>query len=127
MSSSNKRFSRLNSIENHTSVFYKSMKSICTQTEPIPTATKTTNTPNYFDQMLIEGQHMTDEQFEKFLQGKRVNFHVKLTSQYSSMLDCLKYFPQEKIFRTLEQEIRSSARGVIHPFPFLDKMLIFLD
>lgn len=71
-SSSNKRLTRLNSIENHSSFVYKSMKSICIQTDSIATATKSTNTPNYVDQMLSEGQNMSDEQFEKFLRGKKV-------------------------------------------------------
>ena len=33
--------------------------------------TKFTNTPNYLDEMLLQGKNMTDEQFELFLKGNR--------------------------------------------------------
>ena len=127
-SSSNKRLPRLNSIENHSPLLDKSTNSISSQTDPMSTATKSTNTPNYVQQMLIEGQKMTDEQFEQFVRGKKVNLRVKSTGRSnSSILPCLKYSPEERIFRALEEEIRSSARGGTHPLPFLDEPLIFPD
>lgn len=69
ISPSNKRFSRLNSIENSSSLFVKTSKSNGIQTDPIEQDSKATNTPNYFDEMLIEGDKMNDEQFETFLRG----------------------------------------------------------
>ena len=31
---------------------------------------KCTNTPNYIDDMLIQGKNMNDNEFEKFIKGK---------------------------------------------------------
>jgi hypothetical protein len=57
----------LNSIENYSPVL---LKSICLQTDMIEKCTKYTNTPNYLEDMLIQGQNMNDEEFEKFIKGK---------------------------------------------------------
>ena len=104
---SNKRCSRLNSIENSSSLFVKSTRSNASQTDPIEQCSKSTNTPNYFDEMLIQGQKMKDEEFEKFLQGKTKNVGVRITLMSNFVLCSLNECPQGKIFGTLEEEIRS--------------------
>ncbi len=80
-SSSNKSIVRLNSIENYSPLLFKSTQTISIQTDPIEKCTKYTNTPNYLDDMLIQGRNMNDEQFEKFIKG---NKKVKMT--------CMKIF-----------------------------------
>jgi len=70
LSPSKKRFFRLNSIENHSPSLCKSTQSICIQTDMIEKYSKCTNTPNYFDDILIEGKNMNDTEFEKFVKGK---------------------------------------------------------
>jgi len=65
-----KTFSRLNSIENYSPSLFKSTQSICIQTDSIEKYSKYTNTPNYLDEMLIQGKNMNDDEFEKFIKGK---------------------------------------------------------
>jgi hypothetical protein len=67
-STSNKRV-RLNSIENYAPSNYRSVQSICLQTDPIEMCTKKTNTPNYLDDMLKQGETMSDNEFELFIKG----------------------------------------------------------
>lgn len=74
LSSSKRKFSRLNSIENHA----VPKQSISIQTDFIEKSSKFTNTPNYVDDMLIQGKHMNDEEFEKFIKGKN-----KIENQFS--------------------------------------------
>jgi hypothetical protein len=69
LSPSKKIFSRLNSIENYSPLLFKSTQSICIQTDFIEKSSKYTNTPNYLDEMLIQGKNMNDEDFEKFIKG----------------------------------------------------------
>lgn len=66
-SSSKRKFSRLNSIENHS---FNSKQSISIQTDLIEKSSKSTNTPNYVDEMLKQGKNMNDKEFEKFIKGK---------------------------------------------------------
>ncbi len=68
-----KNFSRLNSIENYSPELFKTTQSISIQTDRIEQSSKSTNTPNYLDEMLIQGKDMNDEQFEKFIQGNRMS------------------------------------------------------
>jgi hypothetical protein len=68
LSPAKKTFSRLNSIENYSPSLFKS---ICIQTDFIEKSSKYTNTPNYVDEMLIQGKNMNDEEFEKFIKGKK--------------------------------------------------------
>ena len=58
---------RFDSRENHPN---HRQKSIRLQTDRIENETKSTNTPNYIDEMVSKGKTMTDEEFEKFLRGK---------------------------------------------------------
>jgi hypothetical protein len=67
LSPAKKKFSRLNSIENYSPSLFKS-----TQTDFIDKSSKYTNTPNYLDEMLIQGKNMNDEDFEKFIKGKDI-------------------------------------------------------
>jgi hypothetical protein len=67
LSPAKKKFSRLNSIENYSPSLFKS-----TQTDFIDKSSKYTNTPNYLDEMLIQGKNMNDEEFEKFIKGKDI-------------------------------------------------------
>ncbi len=46
-------------------------KSISIQTEPSETST---NTSNYVDEILIQGKHMNDDDFEKFIKGTKKPF-----------------------------------------------------
>jgi hypothetical protein len=78
---SKKAFPRLNSIENYSPALFKSTQSSSIQTDRIEKSSKYTNTPNYLDDMLIQGRNMNDEQFEKFIKG---NKKVKMT--------CMKIF-----------------------------------
>ena len=70
---SSKGASRLSSIENYAPSRRRAKQSICVQTDTRPTQTTSTNTPSYLDEMLVQGQHMTDDQFEQFLKGKRTS------------------------------------------------------
>ncbi len=72
LSPAKKKFSRLNSIENYSPSLFKSTQSICIQTDFIDKSSKYTNTPNYLDEMLIQGKNMNDEDFEKFIKGKDI-------------------------------------------------------
>jgi hypothetical protein len=60
-----------NSIENCSILLQSKRKSIWLQTDPIEKCTKSTNTPNYFDDMLNQGKNMNDSEFENFIQGKK--------------------------------------------------------
>jgi hypothetical protein len=70
MSSSPTMKKRFNSIENYSPTLFKSTQSICIQTDVIEKYSKSTNTPNYLDDMLIQGKNMNDEEFDKFIKGK---------------------------------------------------------
>lgn len=70
LSPSKKKFYRLNSIENYSPSLCKETQSICIQTNIIEKFSKCTNTPNYLDDMLIQGKNMNDDEFEKFIKGK---------------------------------------------------------
>lgn len=66
-----RKLARLNSIENHAPALRtKSTYSVSVQTEGADTSSKCTNTPNYLDDMLVQGKDMNDEQFQQFAQGK---------------------------------------------------------
>jgi hypothetical protein len=68
--SSKKHFLRFNSIENYSPAIFKTTQSISIQTDIIQTCSTSTNTPNYLDDMLIQGKNMNDDEFEKFIKGK---------------------------------------------------------
>ena len=70
LSPAKKKFSRLNSIENYSPLLCKSTQVICIQTDIIEKYSKCTNTPNYLDDMLIQGKNMNDNEFEIFIKGK---------------------------------------------------------
>lgn len=69
-SPSKKKLFRLNSIENCSPSLLKLMRSTCVQTDIIEKSSKCTNTPNYLDDMLLQGKNMNDNEFEKFIKGK---------------------------------------------------------
>ncbi|CAM4858599.1 unnamed protein product [Rotaria socialis] len=64
---------RLNSIENYSAPLFKSTQSICVQTDTIQNTSQCTNTPNYLDDMLIQGKNMNDDEFEKFIKDPSYN------------------------------------------------------
>jgi hypothetical protein len=94
-------FSRLNSIENYSPKSFKSKQSISIQTDPIQQSSKSTNTPNYLDDMLIQGKNMNDEQFEKLIKGKSMSKRSVLKRRFNPY----------------------SRKDVAFPFPSLTKAL----
>lgn len=79
---------RLKAIENISpAILFQSIQSKCVQTESIVMSTKTTNTPNYFHDMLEYGKKMTDEQFERFLKGIREKIVLFCDEQTSWAMD----------------------------------------
>jgi uncharacterized protein (DUF1778 family) len=76
-----KNFSRLNSIENYSPELFKTTQSISIQTDRIEQSSKSTNTPNYLDEMLIQGKDMNDEQFEKFIQDRASDCYWKILAE----------------------------------------------
>lgn len=68
-SSSKNSIYRINSIENYSPLLLKPTKSIYVQTDTIEKVSKSTNTPNYLDDMLVQGKNMNDDEFEKFIKG----------------------------------------------------------
>ena len=49
----------------------KRMKSVAIQTDRMEKTSTSTNTPNYLDDMLIQGKNMKEEDFQKFIKGKK--------------------------------------------------------
>ena len=67
---SQQSFLQLNSIENYSPLTLTSTQSISVQTDYIKNTSKYTNTPNYFDNILMQGKDMNDNEFENFIKGK---------------------------------------------------------
>ena len=78
-----KTLKRLNSIENYSPESFKSKQTISIQTDPIQQSTKSTNTPNYLNDMLIQGKDMNDEQFEKLIKGKSMSKRSVLKTRFN--------------------------------------------
>ncbi|CAF3248419.1 unnamed protein product [Rotaria socialis] len=72
---------RLNSIENYSAPLFKSTQSICVQTDTIQNTSQCTNTPNYLDDMLIQGKNMNDDEFEKFIKGRASDCYWKILAE----------------------------------------------
>ncbi|CAF2104574.1 unnamed protein product [Rotaria magnacalcarata] len=72
---------RLNSIENYSVPLFKSTQSICVQTDIIQNTSKCTNTPNYLDDMLIQGKNMNDDEFEKFIKDRASDCYWKILAE----------------------------------------------
>jgi hypothetical protein len=81
LSPSKKKVSRLNSIENYSPVLFKSTQSICIQTDIIEKCSKSTNTPNYLDDMLTQGKYMNDDEFEKFIKDRASDCYWKILAE----------------------------------------------
>ncbi|CAF0979597.1 unnamed protein product [Rotaria sordida] len=80
-SPSKKNFFRLNSIENYSTSLFKSTQSICVQTDIIEKSSKYTNTPNFLDDMLIQGKNMNDNEFEKFIKDRASDCYWKILAE----------------------------------------------
>ncbi|CAF3935744.1 unnamed protein product [Adineta steineri] len=81
LSPSKKKIFRLNSIENYLPTRCKSTQSISIQTDINDKCSKYTNTPNYLDDMLIQGKNMTDDEFEKFIKDRASDCYWKILAE----------------------------------------------
>ncbi|UJR25394.1 hypothetical protein I4U23_006742 [Adineta vaga] len=81
-----KKFLRLNSIENYAPIVRsKSTQSIAIQTNRTEKLSKYTNTPNYLDEMLIQGKNMNDEDFEKLIKERASDCYWKVLAERARM------------------------------------------
>ena len=60
----------LDSFENCSILMPSNEKAMWIQTDVIEKSSKSTNTPNYVDDIIIRGKNMNDKEFEKFVKGK---------------------------------------------------------
>ncbi|CAF1135696.1 unnamed protein product [Adineta ricciae] len=74
-----KKLFRLNSVENHAPL--KRVKSVAIQTDRMEKSSTSTNTPNYLDDMLIQGKNMNDEDFQKFIKERASDCYWKISAE----------------------------------------------